>query len=141
MSETPYTNEDDVTAAVRANYAAQLRALLAGDADALGELLTDSFSQTHLTGQRQSRGDWLAAVRSGEMSYHAVDVVEESVDLSSGMPDALRAHPHGRHHLGGSQHLAAQRADALRTRRHHLVGLERTGLHVAMNGGPAPPSR
>lgn len=56
MSKTPYTNEDDVADAVRANYAAQLQALLAGDADALGELLTDDFSQTHLTGQRQPRG-------------------------------------------------------------------------------------
>ncbi|MCF4119917.1 nuclear transport factor 2 family protein [Antribacter sp. KLBMP9083] len=58
----------DHVAALRASYAAQCRAMVAGDADALGRLLADGFTLTHMTGTVQSKEQWLADVRSGEMA-------------------------------------------------------------------------
>jgi hypothetical protein len=69
-------------AAVRGNYEAQRRAMVAGDADALGALLADGFTLTHMTGYRQPKAEWLADVRSGEMTYHAMDDVQVTIDIS-----------------------------------------------------------
>jgi Domain of unknown function (DUF4440) len=71
----------EVAAAVRANYEAQRDAMVAGDADKLGELLTDGFTLTHMTGYRQHKAEWLADVRSGAMTYHAVDDVDVDVTV------------------------------------------------------------
>ena len=68
-------------AAVRANYHAQRDAMVAGDADALAVLLADGFTLTHMTGYRQPGAEWLADVRSGEMTYHTVEDVEVLVDV------------------------------------------------------------
>ena len=76
----------DTAAAVRANYEAQRQAMVAGDADALGVLLTDDFRLTHMTGHQQPKAEWLADVRSGEMTYHSMEDVEVSVDLSGESP-------------------------------------------------------
>ena len=76
----------DVAATVRANYAAQRDAMVAGDADALGAQLADGFTLTHMTGYRQAGAEWLADVRSGEMAYHAVEDVEVLVDVDGGTP-------------------------------------------------------
>jgi hypothetical protein len=75
-----------VESAVRANYAAQRRAMVAGDADALGALLADDFTLTHMTGYRQPKAEWLADVRSGAMTYHSMDDVAVDVDVSGGAP-------------------------------------------------------
>jgi hypothetical protein len=81
------TADETVTAAaVRANYEDQRRAMVVGDADALGALLAEDFTLTHMTGYRQPRAEWLADVRSGAMTYHAVEDVEVSVDVSRGSP-------------------------------------------------------
>jgi len=53
-----------IAVAVRANYEAQRRAMVAGDADALGALLADGFTLTHMTGYPQPMAEWLADVRS-----------------------------------------------------------------------------
>ena len=79
-------DEAGIAAALRANYEAQRRAMVAGDADALGDLLGADFTLTHMTGYRQPRAEWLADVRSGEMTYHAMEDVEVSVDVASGSP-------------------------------------------------------
>ena len=71
---------------VRAGYAAQRRAMVAGDADALGALLADGYTLTHMSGFRQRKAEWLADVRSGEMTYHAIEDVEVSVDLDGDVP-------------------------------------------------------
>jgi hypothetical protein len=76
----------DAEAAVRSNYEAQRAAMVQGDADTLGALLTDGFTLTHLTGYRQPKAEWLADVRSGAMTYHAVRDVEVSVDVSGPAP-------------------------------------------------------
>jgi Domain of unknown function (DUF4440) len=58
--------------AARTNYQAQRDAMVAGDADALGALLADGFTLTHMTRYLQPKVEWLADVRSGEMTYHAI---------------------------------------------------------------------
>lgn len=71
---------DNPEAAIRANYAQQREAMVAGDADALGALLADGFTLTHMTGYLQPKQEWLADVRTGRMTYHAMDDVEVTVD-------------------------------------------------------------
>jgi hypothetical protein len=71
---------------VRANYDAQRQAMVAGDADALGALLAEGFTLTHMTGYRQPKAEWLADVRSGQMTYHAMDDVQVSIDTSGRSP-------------------------------------------------------
>jgi hypothetical protein len=78
--------EQGSATAVRANYEAQRQAMVDGDADALGALLADGFTLTHMTGYRQPKAEWLADVRSGEMTYHAMEDVEVSLDASGGFP-------------------------------------------------------
>jgi hypothetical protein len=72
--------------AVRANFEAQRRAMVAADADALGALLTDGFTLTHMTGYRQPKVEWLDDVRSGALTYHSIDDVAVSVEVSAGSP-------------------------------------------------------
>lgn len=79
-------NRTEIAAAVRANYQAQRDAMVAGDADALGALLTDGFTLTHMTGYRQPKAQWLADVASGAMAYHAIDDVAVSVDFDGDTP-------------------------------------------------------
>ena len=76
----------EIRAAVLANYEAQRQAMVAGDADALGALLATDFALVHMTGYRQPKDEWLADVRSGAMTYHAVADVDVSVDVSGDAP-------------------------------------------------------
>jgi hypothetical protein len=48
------------------NYRAQLRAMVDGDTEVLGELLTEDFSLTHMTGYVQPKQEWLAQMRAGQ---------------------------------------------------------------------------
>lgn len=61
------------------NYRAQLRAMVDGDTQALGELLTETFSLTHMTGYCQPKLEWLAQMRAGQFEYH--DAQERDVSL------------------------------------------------------------
>ena len=76
----------EIRAAVLANYERQRRAMVAGDADALGALLAGDFTLVHMTGYRQPKAEWLADVRSGAMTYHSMEDVEVSVDVSGDAP-------------------------------------------------------
>jgi ketosteroid isomerase-like protein len=78
----------EIRAAVLANDEGQRRAMVAGDADALGALLADDFTLVHMTGYRQPRAEWLADVRSGAMTYHSMEDVDVSVDVSGDAPVA-----------------------------------------------------
>ena len=60
--------------------------MVAGDADALSALLAPGFTLTHMTGYRQPGAEWLADVRSGAMTYHAVEDVEVVVDVDDATP-------------------------------------------------------
>jgi hypothetical protein len=76
------TSDTDLTAieaAVRASYRDQREAMVAGDADALGEQLAEDFTLTHMTGYVQSRRQWLEQVASGEMTYHSMEDVTLTV--------------------------------------------------------------
>ena len=79
-------DDTDIRAAALANYEGQRRAMVAGDADALGALLAGDFTLVHMTGYRQLRAEWLADVRSGAMTYHSMEDVDVSVDLSGDAP-------------------------------------------------------
>jgi hypothetical protein len=79
-------DEARTAAAVRANYEGQREAMVAGDADALGELLADGFVLTHMTGYRQPKEEWLADVRSGAMTYHSMEDVDVRVEFDGGSP-------------------------------------------------------
>jgi hypothetical protein len=54
--------------------------MVAGDADALDALLIEDFTLVHMTGYRQPKAEWLADVRSGAVTYHAMEDVDVSGD-------------------------------------------------------------
>ena len=58
---------------ILANYRGQLAAMTAHDTVALGRLLADGFTLTHITGYRQQRSEWLAELDEGQFRYHAVE--------------------------------------------------------------------
>ena len=62
--------EDQDRLEILENYRAQLRAMVDGDTEVLGELLTDNFTLTHMTGFLQPKRDWLAQMRAGQFDYH-----------------------------------------------------------------------
>jgi hypothetical protein len=70
---------EDISAAIRANYDAQCRAMVDAAADELDVLLAADFTLTHMTGYEQSRNEWLDDVRSGRMRYHRMHDVEVSL--------------------------------------------------------------
>ncbi|MBT2519433.1 nuclear transport factor 2 family protein [Arthrobacter sp. ISL-28] len=61
------------------NYRAQLRAMLDGDTERLGDLLTEDFTLTHMTGLLQPKEEWLAQMQAGQFDYH--DALERNVSL------------------------------------------------------------
>jgi Domain of unknown function (DUF4440) len=69
----------DRAALVAAN-AALNRALVEQDIDTLDALLSPLFTAVHITGQQQSKTDWLTQIRSGRMAYD--HVAEESIDIT-----------------------------------------------------------
>ncbi|MBT2551714.1 nuclear transport factor 2 family protein [Arthrobacter sp. ISL-5] len=71
--------EEQDRAEILDNYRAQLRAMVDGDADVLGELLTEDFTLTHMTGYLQAKQEWLAQMRAGQFVYH--DAQERNVSL------------------------------------------------------------
>lgn len=83
-SQTGSADRDDV--GLRSAYEAQRDAMVAGDASALGDLLADGFTLTHMTGYVQDRDDWLADVRSGRMTYHSIEDVSVSVSDDEAHP-------------------------------------------------------
>lgn len=83
---TPYDFADRDAADVGSAYEAQRDAMVAGDADALGVLLADGFTLTHMTGYVQEREDWLADVRTGRMAYHSMNDVSVTVSVEDGCP-------------------------------------------------------
>jgi hypothetical protein len=83
------TRHAEIESAVRANFAAQEDAMVRGDGEALGALLTDGFTLTHMTGYRQAKAEWLDQVRTGEMAYHSMENVDVAVDISGEAPVLL----------------------------------------------------
>jgi hypothetical protein len=76
MPETA-SDKTDVVAAHRD----MVRAMLERDTVRLDALLDDQCSLQHITGYRQSKSEWLAAIRSGEMRYHSAREQSVSVEV------------------------------------------------------------
>lgn len=73
------TRDEDKPQLLKA-YRDMYRAMLAGRTDELGALLDDEYSLTHITGKLQPKREWLAAIDSGQMLYHAAE--EKSVSIN-----------------------------------------------------------
>jgi hypothetical protein len=68
-------------ATVLSAQAARFRAMIAGDATALARLLAEELTYTHTTGRVENRQEFLAAIRSGALRYHAIDPHDVVVTL------------------------------------------------------------
>lgn len=71
--------EDVVTVDVQSAFELLAEAMELADVTLMQRLLTDEFVLTHITGQEQSKTDWLAEIDAGTMQYHSVDIVEMAV--------------------------------------------------------------
>ncbi|MDO4888715.1 MAG: nuclear transport factor 2 family protein [Actinomycetaceae bacterium] len=87
MTDVQELSADD-RAAIRENFDAQCQAMLTADAQALGQLLTDDYTLTHMTGYLQAKEEWLAQVSSGAMAYHSIEIID--VDINA-VPDPILA--------------------------------------------------
>ncbi|WP_404373236.1 nuclear transport factor 2 family protein [Corallococcus coralloides] len=61
-------------------YRQMIKAMLDRHVAELDALLAGEFTLTHMTGYRQPKREWLEAVRTGQMRYHAAE--EKSVDVN-----------------------------------------------------------
>ena len=59
--------------------ARRLKALIRGDVQALDQLLSKDLIYTHASGWRQTKAEFLASIRSGELMYHAFTMYEVRV--------------------------------------------------------------
>jgi len=57
-----------------------------GDVAGLDALLGEEYTLTHMTGQVQSKQEWLAAIDADEMTYHRIDDVEIAVAAAGPAP-------------------------------------------------------
>jgi ketosteroid isomerase-like protein len=77
-AETP-----SAEAEIRSIEAQRFQAMSAGDIPALERLLSADLVYTHASGWRQSKAEFLASIRSGEMQYHSLK------------PDNVKVHIYG----------------------------------------------
>ncbi|MFF3380391.1 nuclear transport factor 2 family protein [Streptomyces sp. NPDC002680] len=75
----PATPDESDREEIIAAYRAHLRAMAEGDTEALGNLLDDGFTLTHITGYLQPKAEWLSQMRAGQFIYH--DVTEKNVTV------------------------------------------------------------
>lgn len=54
-------------------FSAQLDAMVAGDTEALGDLLDAGYTLTHMTSYEQPKDEWLSEMRAGQFVYHRID--------------------------------------------------------------------
>jgi hypothetical protein len=78
--EVPAMSEQDRAALLDA-YREMQRAMLAANTTRLDALLDRDYTLTHITGYRQSKQEWLEAIKSGEMRYHAAKEKSVRVDV------------------------------------------------------------
>lgn len=77
---TAAQQEPQLVAAHRALYAG----MLSRDTHALGALLADEYTLTHMTGYVQPKEEWLRQIESGQMRYHSAK--EHSISASPAGP-------------------------------------------------------
>ena len=67
----PAQPQDNIEAEIRNLEARRFRALTEADVPALERLLSDDLIYTHASGWRQTKAEFLASIRSGELLYHS----------------------------------------------------------------------
>src|SRR5271167_2221556 len=67
----PAPPQDNLESEVRNLEARRFRALTEADIPALEPLLSDDLIYTHASGWRQTKAEFLASIRSGELLYHS----------------------------------------------------------------------
>jgi hypothetical protein len=65
--------------AIGALHEAMCEAMVAGNLAELDSVLAENFTLTRMTGYVQSRSGWLDAMESGEMQYHRMETVDDTV--------------------------------------------------------------
>jgi hypothetical protein len=65
------------------------RLLLEQRTDELDDLLSPDFVAVHITGYEQTKAEWLAQIRSGQMAYHDVQELSATVTLDNGKNTAM----------------------------------------------------
>ncbi|QHC62748.1 DUF4440 domain-containing protein [Rathayibacter festucae] len=78
MTTQDAATEDEIVALLHEQHAA----LVEGSTERLGAILADGFIAVHITGQKQTRDDWLAQVSSGRMRYHGIRETSAFVELA-----------------------------------------------------------
>ena len=63
----------------RAAYVEMYRAMIAKDAEALNDVLDDSFVLVHMTGMRQDKKAFIKAVENGTLNYYSCR--DDSIDV------------------------------------------------------------
>ncbi|EKT78315.1 hypothetical protein WSS_A33550 [Rhodococcus opacus M213] len=48
--------------------------MIAGDVDALDELLADDHTARHITGYEQPKAEWLEQIRDHRFAHHRIDL-------------------------------------------------------------------
>ena len=76
------TAGDERKAEILAAYRAMYRAMLEARTEQLDSLLDDHYALTHMTGYRQPKREWLAAIDSGEMRYHSCSERSVTIDVT-----------------------------------------------------------
>jgi ketosteroid isomerase-like protein len=67
----PAQLQDNLDSEVRNLEARRFRALTEADVPSLERLLSDDLIYTHASGWRQTKAEFLASIRSGELLYHS----------------------------------------------------------------------
>lgn len=73
----PNPDEADILTAERK----RTRLLVEQRTAELGELLSPDFVAVHITGYEQTKAEWLAQIRSGQMRYHDVQDLSVTVTI------------------------------------------------------------
>jgi Domain of unknown function (DUF4440) len=79
------THGGEITPAMALQWEQQRRAaLLAGNADALAPLLSETLVYVHSTAVRDSKGTYLAKLRGGMLRYLSLEFTDLQADVSAG---------------------------------------------------------
>jgi hypothetical protein len=76
-------NPDAEEAAVLKADRERSRLLVEQRTDELDELLSPDFVAVHITGYEQTKAEWLAQIRSGQMLYHDVQELAATVTIDN----------------------------------------------------------
>ncbi|WP_331750030.1 nuclear transport factor 2 family protein (plasmid) [Streptomyces longwoodensis] len=75
------TPDATAIAELREVHRAYLDAMVEGDTAALGDLLAEDFTLTHMTGYVQPKAEWLAQMGQGRFVYHSIREEDTACDV------------------------------------------------------------